>query len=160
MNIVKMKKNTLGDTRTAKRMPTREEFNHSNWLHKDDVLNLATEFATELVKCCGSHDWTKVSEPYASMFYDLMKSTIENGEDFMSGEWAHLHYNVLERHHLSRHCPDDVDLFDVLEMIFDIVSAGMARSGKVYPIEISSEVLQKAVSNTVDCLIEIIEVEE
>lgn len=160
MNTVKMKKNTLGDTRTAERMPTKEEFRHSNWLHTDDVNALASEFATELKARCSNHDWTKVIEPYASMFYDLMKSTIEDGEDFMSGEWAHLHYEVLERHHLTNHCPDNVDLFDVLEMIFDIVSAGMTRSGSIYPIEISSEVLQKAVSNTVDYLVKNVEVEE
>jgi len=160
MNTVKMKKNTLGDTRTAERMPTKEEFYHSSWLHKDDVINLATAFATELKVRCSLHDWTKVNDPYASMFYDLMKSTIEDGADFLSGEWAHLHYEVLERHHLSRHCPDNVDLFDVLEMIFDVVSAGMTRSGDVYPIDISGEVLQKAVSNTVDYLIKNVEVEE
>ena len=160
MNTVKMKKNTLGDTRTAERMPTKEEFCNSNWLHKDDVYILAAEFSNELKKRCISHDWTKVEEPYASMFYDLMKATIEDGKDFMDGEWAHLHYNVLERHHLSRHCPKDVDLFDVLEMIFDVVSAGMTRSGNVYPIEISSEVLQKAVYNTVIYLVKNVEVEE
>lgn len=160
MNTVKMKKNTLGDTRSAEHMPTREEFNHSNWLHKDDVINLATEFATELRKRCGNHDWTKVEEPYASMFYDLMKSTIEDGKDFTDGEWAHLHHDVLERHHLLSHCPKDVDLFDVLEMIFDIVSAGMTRSGSVYPLEIPNEILQKAVANTVDYLVKNVEVEE
>jgi hypothetical protein len=92
------------------------------------------------------------------MFYELMKSTIEDGADFMDGEWARLHYDVLERHHLSRHCPSDVTLFDVLEMLFDCVSAGMTRSGSVYPIEISNEILQKAVSNTVDYLVKHIEV--
>ena len=160
MNTIKMRKDTLGDTRTAKRMPTREEFNHSNWLHKTDVSMFATEFATELKERCAMHDWTKVAEPYASKFYNLMKATIEDGADFKSGEWAHLHYDVLERHHLNRHCPDDVDLFDILEMIFDCVSAGMTRSGSVYPIEISSKVLQKAVSNTVDYLVKHVEVEE
>jgi hypothetical protein len=92
------------------------------------------------------------------MFYELMRSTIEDGADFMDGEWARLHYDVLERHHLSRHCPSDVTLFDVLEMLFDCVSAGMTRSGSVYPIEISNEILQKAVSNTVDYLVKHIEV--
>lgn len=160
MNIVKMKKNTLGDTRTAKRMPTKEEFHHSNWLHKTDVSMLATEFATELKERCAMHDWTKVAEPYASKFYKLMKATIEDGADFKSGEWAHLHYDVLERHHLFKHCPEDVDLFDVLEMIFDCVSAGMTRSGSVYPLEISNEILQKAVANTVNYLVENIEIAE
>ena len=160
MDIVKMERNCLGDTRTATHMPTREEFREANWSHKDDVLNLAVAFATELRSRVGNHDWTKVQEPYASKFYNLMKATIEDGADFMSGEWAHLHFDVLERHHLNRHCPDDVDLFDVLEMIFDCVSAGMARSGSVYPLKISNEILQKAVANTVNYLVENIEITE
>ena len=158
MNIVKMERNCLGDTRTATHMPTREEFREANWSHKDDVLNLAVAFATELRSRVGNHDWTKVQAPYDEMFYDLMKSTIEDGADFMDGEWARLHYDVLERHHLSRHCPNDVTIFDVLEMLFDCVSAGMTRSGSVYPIDISDEILQKAVSNTVDYLLKHIEV--
>ena len=158
MDIVKMERNCLGDTRTATHMPTREEFREANWSHKDDVLNLAVAFATELRSRVGNHDWTKVQAPYDEMFYELMKSTIEDGADFMDGEWARLHFDVLERHHLSRHCPSDVTLFDVLEMLFDCVSAGMTRSGSVYPIEISNEILQKAVSNTVDYLVKHIEV--
>ena len=158
MDIVKMERNCLGDTRTATHMPTREEFREANWSHKDDVLNLAVAFATELRSRVGNHDWTKVQAPYDEMFYDLMKSTIEEGADFMDGEWARLHYDVLERHHLSRHCPNDVTLFDVLEMLFDCVSAGMTRSGSVYPIDISDEILQKAVSNTIDYLVKHIEV--
>ena len=158
MDIVKMERNCLGDTRTATHMPTREEFREANWSHKDDVLNLAVAFASELRSRVGNHDWTKVQAPYDEMFYELMKSTIEDGADFMDGEWARLHYDVLERHHLSRHCPSDVTLFDVLEMLFDCVSAGMTRSGSVYPIEISNEILQKAVSNTVDYLVKHVEV--
>ena len=158
MDIVKMERNCLGDTRTATHMPTREEFREANWSHKDDVLNLAIAFATELRSRVGNHDWTKVQAPYDEMFYELMRSTIEDGAEFMDGEWARLHYDVLERHHLSRHCPSDVTLFDVLEMLFDCVSAGMTRSGSVYPIEISNEILQKAVSNTVDYLVKHVEV--
>ena len=158
MDIVKMERNCLGDTRTATHMPTREEFREANWSHKDDVLNLAVAFATELRSRVGNHDWTKVQAPYDEMFYELMRSTIEDGADFMDGEWARLHYDVLERHHLSRHCPSDVTLFDVLEMLFDCVSAGMTRSGSVYPIEISNEILQRAIGNTVDYLVKHIEV--
>ena len=158
MDIVKMERNCLGDTRTATHMPTREEFREANWSHKDDVLNLAVAFATELRSRVGNHDWTKVQAPYDEMFYELMRSTIEDGADFMDREWARLHFDVLERHHLSRHCPNDVTLFDVLEMLFDCVSAGMTRSGSVYPIEISNEILQKAVSNTVDYLVKHVEV--
>lgn len=159
MQIVKMKRNCLGDTRTATHMPTREEFRDANWSHKDDVLNLSIAFATELCSRVGNHDWTKVQAPYDEMFYKLMRSTIEDGAYFMDGEWARLHYDVLERHHLSKHCPNDVTLFDVLEMIFDCVSAGMTRSGSVYPIEISNEIFQKALTNTVKYLTQHIEIE-
>ena len=65
-----------------------------------------------------------------------------------------------ERHHLLKNVPDDVDLLDVLEQICDCVSAGMARSGKVFDVEIPSEILEKAVKNTVKMLIDRIEVEE
>ena len=40
MDIVKMKRNCLGDTRTATHMPTKEEFRDANWSHKDDVVDL------------------------------------------------------------------------------------------------------------------------
>lgn len=49
-------------------------------------------------------------------------------------------------------------MFDVIEMLCDCVAAGMARSGNVYDVEISSDVLQKAVKNTVDMLKNEIEV--
>ena len=68
--------------------------------------------------------------------------------NFFDGEWSKLHYQELERHHLKRNCPDDVNLFDVIEMLCDCVAAGMARSGDVYDVDIPSEVLVKAVSNT------------
>ena len=72
--------------------------------------------------------------------------------DFFDGEWSKLHYNVLERHHLKRHCPDDVNMLDVIEMICDCVAAGMARSGEVYDVDIPAEVLTKAVKITVELL--------
>jgi hypothetical protein len=37
-------------------------------------------------------------------------------------------------------------------MICDCVMAGMARSGSVYPLKISAEVLRRAFENTVDLL--------
>lgn len=42
----------------------------------------------------------------------------------------------------------DVNLIDVLDMIADCTMAGMARSGSVYPLELSSDVLQAAFKNT------------
>jgi 4-aminobutyrate aminotransferase-like enzyme len=47
---------------------------------------------------------------------------------------------------------DDVNLIDVLDMIVDCVMAGMGRTGSVYPLEISQDVLKKAFDNTVTLL--------
>ena len=54
--------------------------------------------------------------------------------------------------------PKDVNLIDVLEMICDCVSAGLARTGEVYDVTLSGETLQKAFKNTVDMLIKNIKV--
>ena len=110
------------------------------------------EFAQEIENRSEKHDWTKKVEPYKSMFYRDMCNTIEGRVDFFNGEWSRLHYEELERHHLNRHCPEDVNLIDVIEMLCDCVVAGKARSGDVYDITISDTVLQNAVKNTVELL--------
>ena len=78
--------------------------------------------------------------------------------NFTDGEWYPIHCKT-ERHHLNEHCPEDVNLIDVLEMICDCVCAGMARSGGVYPISISDDVLRKAFANTVQMCINSVEME-
>ena len=83
------------------------------------------------------------------------------GGDFKSRDWYQNHIRV-NRHHLMEPdgIPEDVNLLDVLEHIIDCCVAGMARSGSVYPIEISDEVLQRAVQNTKELLIDNIEVSD
>ena len=48
--------------------------------------------------------------------------------------------------------PADVNLIDVLDFIADCVMAGMARSGSVYPLKLSPELLERAFQNTVELL--------
>lgn len=161
MEKIFIKKNTLGDTRTAEHMPTREEFDEANESHIDDVRRLTKLFCDETLKRVWRHDWTKTTEPYATMFYDDMKANIEDGkEPFTDMEWYNLHVNT-ERHHLNdlNGCvPEDVDLIDVIEMLVDCVSAGMARSGSVYEVTVSDYILQKAIANTVLEMINVVEV--
>lgn len=160
MNRVTMKKNTLGDTRTAERMPTRAEFDAANESHISDVNALVESFTQEMISRVNNHDLTKVYEPYATMFYDDMKANIKDGKaPFEKLEWFRLHISI-ERHHLNNRIPDDVDLIDVIEMLADCVSAGMTRSGHVYEIKIPDSVLQRAVSNTVKKMIDAVEIEE
>lgn len=72
-------------------------------------------------------------------------------QSFTDGTWYPMHVTI-ERHHLLSYCPDDVNIIDVLEMIVDCTLAGLTRSGTVRPVEIDSEILKKAVDNTVDLI--------
>lgn len=160
MRRIKIKHNTLGDTRTATKVPTFYEFVDANRDHVNDVENMMRELADDISKRGLKHDFTKMFEPEKSLFYRELCAKIEGKIDsFVDGEWYPMHCRT-ERHHLNEYCPEDVNLIDVLEMISDCVCAGMARSGNVYPIEIPSDILQKAVKNTVQMCIDAVEVKE
>ena len=150
--MIQIKKHTEGDSRVAKEIPTVRAFDDANIYHRDDVKKLIARFAVMLKEWTQEHNWTKREEPYRSMFYRDLCATLEGRINFMDGEWAHLHYYEKERHHLKQHCPDDVNLFDVIEMLCDCICAGMSRSGDVYDVDIPAEVLTKAVANTVELL--------
>ena len=155
-----IKQNKLGDTRTATRTPTFTEFDYSNKLHCRDVGEMMNEIGTAIKMQGARHDITKTEEPHKSLFYRELCAKIECKIDsFTDGEWYPMHCKT-ERHHLNEYCPDDVNLIDVIEMICDCVCAGMARSGNVYPIDISSEILQKAVQNTIEMCVDMVEIEE
>lgn len=151
-----IKFNPNGDTRTAINT-SYEAFHAANVSHIEDVELAMLEIMLRFKARSKRHDWTKLSEE--KQFYADYLDTINNGADFSKSKWANLHYTT-ERHHLSRRCPEDVNLIDVIEMICDCVCAGLARSGEVRPLEISPEILQKAVSGTVKLIIDNIEVTE
>lgn len=158
MEKIKVKRNSIGDTRTATRVPTFWELKDANALHIEDVKHMMGAIAGEIAATGRRHDFTKVHEPEQSLFYRELCAKIEGKIDsFTEGEWYPMHCKT-ERHHINEHCPDDVNLIDVLEMICDCCCAGMARSGSVRPVTISSEILQKAVKNTVDMCVESIEI--
>ena len=157
---IKIKRNTLGDTRTAEKVPTFTEFLNSNKSHVDDVSHMMNSIAEKIIVAGAYHDYTKINDPERSLFYRELCATIEGKTNsFVDGKWYPMHCKT-ERHHLNEYCPNDVNLIDVLEMICDCVCAGMARSGSVYPIEIPSEILQRAVSNTVEMCMNAVEVEK
>ena len=159
MRKVTIKKNTDGDTRVAKAVPNFYSFKKSNEWHRNDVREMMYEIATDINMAGANHDYTKVDSDTGSLFYRELCNTIEGRMNFEDGKWYKMHCEK-ERHHLNKHCPDDVNLIDVIEMICDCVCAGLARTGSVYPIDISSEILQRAVANTVKMCINAVEVEE
>lgn len=148
---VEIRRNTHGDTRVAKYIPTIDQFGRSNYLHAKDVERLMCAVSQQIKHTSEHHDWTKRSEPYKSMFYQDMIETMKEHIVFDQGEWAKMHYEI-ERHHLDKFVPDDVTLVDVIEMLCDCVAAGLARKGMVDEVTIPAEVLEKAVKNTVEWL--------
>lgn len=95
----------------------------------------------------------------AALVHDTDKLTDIDGfhRDFLTGfkqtEWWDAH-RKLNRHHLTQAdgIPADVNLIDVLDFIADCVMAGMARSGSVYELKLSPELLETAFQNTVALL--------
>lgn len=160
MDKITVKRNTCGDTRVSDGIPTIAEFEYSNRLHQEDVKKLVKAFTDAVNAQARNHDWTKTEEPYKSMFYRDFCDTMNGHLKFEDGEWAHIHYDKLERHHLLRHVPDDVNLIDVIEMLCDCVCAGMARSNDCYEVTIPEDVLVKASANTYKLLKEHVEVVE
>lgn len=120
------------------------------------------------VQMCGDFICEKIQEQFAAhdntklgKNLNAFKAALESrtvGAEFKKQDWWKLH--LTERHHLNDRCPDDVNLVDVLELICDCVSAGLARTGAVYDIELPTEILEKAVKNTANLLIDNIEVKE
>lgn len=153
--MITVYRNPNGDTRTASKDVTFEEFQEANTSHINDVRN-AMEYISDMVLSAGEfHDCTKKTQE--KMFYRDFKNTLETGASFVDGEWYQLHITA-ERHHIDNHCPEDVNLIDILEMIADRVCAGMSRSGQIYDINLPNEVLQRAVKNTTQMLIDKVEV--
>jgi hypothetical protein len=153
--MIKIYKNPNGDTRTAEKDVSFEEFQKANDMHIQDIRNVMNELAMLLMVKGTNHDYTKKLEE--KLFYNNFLSTMNNGTDFINDEWYQLHI-AKERHHLLSKCPEDVNLLDVLEMIVDCVCAGMARSGEVRSVEIDQEILNKALANTVELIKNKIEV--
>lgn len=145
------------DTRSIDNIFTEEDVRIDTENHIDAVKKVTQEFARTLVDQVGHHDCTKLGI-YLPEFTNALKTGFK-GDDFKKLNWWEVH-KISERHHLNDHCPSDVNLIDVLEMLVDCVCAGKARTGEVYPINISNEILQKAIANTVEMLKENVVVEE
>lgn len=134
------------DTRTCDvSKVSREQLLESSQQHIADVSKGLAFFAARLTEAAGVHDYDKLSA--IDWFYEDFKTKFEQ-----TGWWDN--HRKIHRHHLNMEdgVPEDVNLVDVIEFIVDCVMAGMARSGEVYPLELSDELLQKAFQNTAELL--------
>lgn len=149
MDKILIYKSENADTRSAKGTVSKDELLENTLSHIMDVQHVGYWIADKLKSQVIEHDHTKVD--YIDEFYEDFTSGKQNA-DFKSLPWWQKHKT--ERHHLNDSVPDDVNLIDVLEMVIDCTVAGLARSGSVYGIEISKDVLDKAIENTKNLIID------
>lgn len=134
------------DTRTCDwSKVTKEQLLESSIQHIGDIRAGLDFFREKLVEQGLLHDHDKISD------IDGFHADFRTG--FKQQGWWDNHRKV-NRHHLAAEdgIPADVDLIDVLDFIVDCVMAGMARSGSVYPLSLSPELLERAFQNTVALL--------
>lgn len=143
--MIEVRPSPTADTRSCDvTKVTKDELMRSSHMHIQDVQNALRLFADMLMLRAAVHDEDKISD--IDGFHANFKTS------FKERDWLDRHYKK-NRHHLDQPAgvPEDVNLFDVLDMIADQVMAGTTR-GNAWPITISDEVLMWAFKNTVALL--------
>jgi hypothetical protein len=144
--MIEITKSETADTRTCDFANTsKETLLASSRQHIGDIVKAMAFFIHKIVEAAGEHDYDKLTE--IDWFHrDFVTGFKETG-------WWDNHRKI-HRHHINVDdgIPEDVNLLDVLEHIADCVMAGMARSGDVYELKLSDELLQRAFANTVTLL--------
>jgi hypothetical protein len=144
--MIRIGKSSTADTRTCDfANVSRQTLMESSVKHIGDVRRALSFFGQMLDEAATNHDTDKITD------IDGFHRDFVTG--FQQTTWWDKH-RTLNRHHLLQAdgVPDDVNLIDVLDMIADCVMAGMARSGSVYPLAITDDVLRRAFENTVEKL--------
>lgn len=144
--MIRARWSPTADTRTCDfENASRQQLLDASQLHIEDVGNALGFFASMLCSAASKHDFDKLSA--INWFLEDFKT------GFTSTGWWDNHRKI-HRHHLQHDdgVPSDVNLVDVLEYIADCVMAGMARSGNVYEVTLSDDVLRDAFANTVELL--------
>ena len=150
--MIKIKKSPTADTRTCDvSLVDKQTLLNSSCQHIQDVGMALAFFGSKLMEAAVKHDYDKLTE--IDWFLSDFKTKFEQ-----TGWWDN--HRKIHRHHLNKEdgIPADVNLIDLIEYISDCVMAGMARSGSIYEIEASDELLRKAFNNTVELLKNQIEV--
>lgn len=144
--MIQIHKSPTADTRTCDfTKVTRETLYASSEQHIADVRAALSYFGAKLNEAAQRHDFDKLTD-IATFHADFVTG-------FTQTLWWDTHRRI-NRHHLTQAdgVRDDVNLIDVLDFISDCVMAGMARSGSVYPLHLSPELLETAFQNTVSML--------
>jgi hypothetical protein len=144
--MITVKPSPTADTRTCDFANTpKATLLASSEQHIADVVNGMAWLMSKFMDAAAVHDEDKITgiDWFHADFITGFKQT---------GWWDN--HRKITRHHIDKAdgVPVDVNLLDVLEHITDCVMAGMARSGSVYELKLSDELLQRAFQNTVTLL--------
>ncbi len=145
-DVITIQPSATADTRSCDwSKVSQDQLCDSSVQHRDDVRKGFAFFSRMMTRQAELHDHDKLSD--IEGFHRDFKT------GFAQTEWWDAHRKI-NRHHLLQEdgVPDDVNLIDVLDLIIDCTMAGLGRSGDVYPITLSQEVLQRAFENTCELL--------
>lgn len=144
--MIEIHPSPTADTRTCTPAEvTKQQLYDSSVQHIGDVRKGLDFFCHLVEEAAEHHDPDKLTD------IDRFHQDFVTG--FVQTAWWEDHQK-LNRHHLTQPTgvPSDVNLIDVLDFIADCVMAGMARSGSVYELVLSPELLTRAFQNTVEML--------
>ena len=144
--MIEIRKSPTADTRTCDvNQVSQEQLLDSSRQHISDVAKALSFFSSKIFAAAAEHDYDKLT--MISWFHSDFRTKFQE-----TGWWDN--HRKIHRHHLAHEdgIPDDVNLLDVLEYIADCVMAGMARSGEVYDLKMSDELLRTAFANTVELM--------
>ena len=144
--MIHIQPSPTADTRTCEFATVSiQTLYNSSQQHIADVAAAMRFFGEQIDRAIATHDTDKLSD------IDSFHADFVTG--FKQTAWWDRH-RKLNRHHLTEPdgVPVDVNLIDVLDFIADCVCAGMARSGTIYALQLSPELLTRAFQNTVELL--------
>lgn len=144
--MIEIDKSETADTRTCDfTKVSKDTLLASSKQHIGDVRKALDFFMARVCEAGQQHDPDKLTD-IDGFHADFVTGFTQTG-------WWDRH-RKLNRHHLTMAdgIPADVNLIDVLDFIADCVMAGVARSGSVYPLALSPELLERAFQNTVSLL--------
>jgi hypothetical protein len=149
-NKIYIKENKYTDPKTKDKLDAQTK---QHIMNVGAILGVANMIMLETGE---NHDWTKTE-----FLDDFYKNNIdsEEGMNFKDGEWYKGHMQLEDHHPQTQLNKNTINLWNIFEMIADCIDSGLGRYGEIDMsyFELSDEVLQAAYKNTVEILINHVE---
>lgn len=150
--MIKIKKSPTNNNKDWSKT-TEEELLLSSEMHISDISQGMKFFISLMENSAINHDKDKIT--------DIKWYLHDFQTNFKENTWFQNHKRV-NRHHLTDKSgiPEDVNVIDILDHIVDCVMACKARGGEFKDITLSNDVVQKAIQNTAELLLNNVQVQD